>query len=226
MKALRLSTTLVVMVLVFGAFCTTAYANATVHFVRNEVWGVNAEESMAIAEAQVFADVTALGGTQVLFEFHNDGPDQSAVASIYFRDGGLISFNSLIDHDSIGGDPDVDFEPGATPSEPPQGGGGWTSFFATDAESPAPTWGINNGDPTGDELGIVFDLVGGQTLADVETALENRNLEIAIHVIAFENGKSEWLINNGNGTIPAPGAILLGSIGIGIVGWLRRRRTL
>jgi len=58
----------------------------------------------------------------------------------------------------------------------------------------------------------------------VEAALLNHDLELAIHVQAFEGDGSEWLQNNGS-TIPAPGAVLLGSIGVCIVGWLRRRRS-
>jgi len=41
----------------------------------------------------------------------------------------------------------------------------------------------------------------------------------------YESNSQYWLPDRAD-LIPAPGAILLGSIGIGLVGWLKRRRAL
>ena len=85
--------------------------------------------------------------------------------------------------------------------------------WTTDLSFPQPDW---TGASTGMDL-----LAGGYTVylthseTDAGSILSSFDVD---NILFSEGGRID--------VIPAPGAVILGSIGVGLVGWLRRRRTL
>jgi hypothetical protein len=185
-----------------------------------------------IGESSLFVDVNApFGSGKALFKFRNEGypdPDYNSffIKGVYFYDGVLLNIADLWDaDDSIGGvfgDPNVNFDEDASGNNLPaineilKLSNGYELIGDTDNEP-----GAANGVGAGEWLGVVFNISG--TLNDVTTGLDNGSIIIGIHVGGLgEDGEfSESFVH-----IPAPGAILLGGIGICLVGWLRRRRAL
>jgi len=176
----------------------------------------------AIAESQLSVKVTDAGSDQVLFTLLNSGPEASSITDVYFDDGSLLAFADLIDADDNGGDPGVDFSQGASPPNLPGANNASPPFvttagFAFDSDAPTQPNGVN----PGEELGILFNLLGSNSFADVIASLTNTSLRIGIHVQGFASGGSESFVNN---PVPEPATmLLLGSGLIGLAGFGRKK---
>jgi len=209
-------------VLALGVFCVDVEAAPTYSFVNITN---NDAGNAAIGEAQLFVELLDPGSSQVTFMFTNTGSEASSITDVYFEDGSLLGIASI--DDSL---PGVEFSQYATPLDLPGKNNATPPFettagFSADSDPPVQPYGVN---PL-EWLGITFDLQTGRSFDDVVTDLATGTLRIGIHVQGFGNGGSESFINNGehcNGKIPAPGAVILGSIGISCVNYLRRRRKL
>jgi hypothetical protein len=199
----------------------------------------------AVGEAQLFVDVSDLGGGEVLFNFRNIGPDDVSITAVYFDDGTLLDIARLIDADENGGDAGVDFtKDGTGPAKVSPGnlpGGNDIDFevtagFSADADPPTQPNGVN----PGESLGVVFSLQSGVTFADTLTALELSQtdlerdfvdgLRIGIRGQGFEGGGSEGFVNYKNGhddpkDVPMPATLILFGLGLVSMGALLRRRS-
>ncbi len=83
--------------------------------------------------------------------------------------------------------------------------------FLASSDPPPSTNGI---DP-GEEVAIIFDLIGGKTFENVIAELDDRTVRIGIHVIDLPDGSSE------GATTPEPAT--LGLLVLGALLALKRR---
>lgn len=189
----------------------------------------NSISDAAIGEAQLSVDVTDIGSGQVLFTFLNIGSDASSITDVYFDDNEdtpvLSAIHGLIDaDDGSDGDPGVDFSLGATPPILPAGNNATppfivTSGLAADSAPPVQPSGVN----PGESLGVIFDLVSGESFADTISALSIGNLRVGIHVQGFASGGSESYVNTPN-PVPEPATLLLFGTGVASLAGFRLRK--
>jgi hypothetical protein len=88
--------------------------------------------------------------------------------------------------------------------------------------------GVGEFDEQGGYIGLMMDIPGGSPHYAWLRMLSQSDLGGNTHSVTFYGSAYEDSPNTaiGAGVIPAPAAVILGGLGVGLVTWLRRRRTL
>lgn len=228
---------LIIFILVIGLVSTQALGNmSTYSFYRITN---NAPDPDGDIGGQFLLDVTELSNPgEILFTIRNVGPFQSSIRSIYFDDGTLLYLASVVNGPGVEFVRDEDGK--VSPIDLP----GWdqldpefdtTSYYGIDFSADATPGNINGVNP-GEWVQIKFLLQYEAGYSGVINALSMPNdpingLRVGLHVgsLGPDGDYSDSYVNNFEQNtilIPAPGAILLGGIGVSLVGWLRKRRVL
>lgn len=200
-------------------------------------YGITSNDSTgnAVADgvANLRAEVSDIGGDSVRFKFINNS-NYSSLTDVYFADGALLGISGI---SSSSG---VNFTGGsASPPDLPGGNSVSPAFqttvgFLADADSPPTKNGVQDSDATGDWLVIDFSLKNGKTFADVLAALTLPGnaptdaapwLRIGLHVQGFPVSSNKTVSESFiNSPIPEPEAYAMLLVGLGLVGFVARRR--
>lgn len=145
------------------------------------------------------------------------------IDGVYFYDGALLGIAALIEDPAE----QVDFTVGATLGHLPgidldsyKLVTGYELLASADAD-PAPAV---DGIHAGESLGVLFDLQPGGTYDDVIAGIIEGSIIVGIKAQGF--GIDDFSESFIAVPVPAPGGLLLGSLGVGIVGLLRKRKAL